>query len=361
MRVFRWLLPACCSVFALLSAAQKPGAAAPSSIKDPKALLAAVAPVYDFTNPALKPWRFKASYQIYDQDGRAGELGTYEYWWASPSVYRSTWTRASRTESEWHTADGRRFETSSGDALHLFETEFPKEMLAPLPEAKDHDPKETWLKRDTIALGKTKAPCVEIIGKRFVEQRGAAFPYTEALDNVKPPTYCFDPQEPILILKSLSAGVTESYGNFIGMQERDLPRSLVEAVNGRRILAVTVNAIGGLDPADPALTPPADAKAGDALLADVPVRVMNGQRIEGDNPDYPEEAKESSLSGTVMIEAQIGKDGRIHGMQVISSPGPLLSASSLKAVGKWEYKPYLLNGEPVDVRTTINVTYALRP
>jgi TonB family protein len=360
MRVFRWLLSASCPVFALLSAAQNP-AASPSSIKDPKALLAAVAPVYDFTNPALKPWQFKASYQIYDQDGRAGEMGTYEYWWASPSVYRSTWTRGSKTESEWHTADGKRFETSSGDALHLFETEFPKELLAPLPASKDDDPRESWLKRDTIPFGKVKAPCVEIIGKRFVEQRGAAFPYTEALDNVKPPTYCFDPQQPILILKSLSAGVTESYGNFTRMQERDLPRSLIEAVNGRRILAVTVNAIGGLDPADPALTPPANARTGEALLADVPVRVMNGQRIEGDNPNYPDEAKESSLSGTVMIEAQIGKDGRIHAVQVISSPGPLLTASSLKAVGKWEYKPYLLNGEPVEVRTTINVTYALRP
>ncbi|MGB9029514.1 MAG: energy transducer TonB [Acidobacteriaceae bacterium] len=360
MRVFRWLLSAACPVFALLSAAQN-RAVTPSSIKDPKALLAAVAPVYDFTNPALKPWQFKASYQIYDQDGRAGEMGTYEYWWASPSVYRSTWTRGSRTESEWHTADGKRLETSRGDALHLFETEFPRELLAPLPGAKDENPKDTWLKRDTIALGKAKAPCVEIIGKRFVEQRGAAFPYTEALDNVKPPTYCFDPQQPILILKSMSAGVTESYGNFIGMQERDLPRSLVESVNGRRILAVMVNAIGGLDPADPALTPPADAKAGAASAVDVTERRMNGQRIEGDNPIYPDEAKESSLSGTVMIEAQIGKDGRIHGMEVISSPGPLLTASALKAVGKWGYKPYLLNGEPVEVRTTINVTYALRP
>jgi TonB family protein len=360
MRVFWWLLSASCPVFALLSAAQNP-AATPSSIKDPKALLAAVAPVYDFTSPALKPWRFKASYQIYDQDGRAGELGTYEYWWASPSVYRSTWTRGGRTVSEWHTADGRRFEAGSGDALHLFETEFPKELLAPLPEAKDDDPKATWLKRDTIALGKAKAPCVEIIGKRFVEQRGAPFPYTEALDNTKPPTYCFDPQQPILILKSLTDGVTESYGNFVGIQKRDLPRSLVEAVNGRRILAVTVNAIGGLDAADPALTPPANAKVGEALPVDVKERMMNGQRIEGDNPNYPEEAKASRQSGTVMIEAQIGKDGKIHDLQVISSPGPLLTASSLKAVSKWEYKPYLLNGEPVDVRTTINVTYALRP
>ena len=58
---------------------------------------------------------------------------------------------------------------------------------------------------------------------------------------------------------------------------------------------MTVNAIGGLDPADRALTPPTDAKAGDASTADVPVRVMNGQRIEGDNPIYPDEAKESSL------------------------------------------------------------------
>ena len=323
-----------------LLAAQSPS---PASIKDAKELLAAAAPAYDFANPSLKPWRFKAIYQIYDQNGNPSERGTYEYWWASPTVYRSTWTRGAATQSEWLTADGKRFETTSGDVLHLFETEFPKELLAPLPGANDDDPRPTWLQRDTVAFGKVKAPCVEILTNRVTRQS---------------PTF---PDLILLVLKSLTNGVTEKYGSFVGMQDRDLPRSFEESVDSRKILTATVVALGALDPADPALTPPPDAKTDGALPATISARVMNDQRVGGLNPDYPEEAKLSHVKGTVMIEAQLGKDGKIHDLQVVSTPAPALTDSSVKAVGKWEYKPYLLNGQPTDVRTTIFVAYALAP
>jgi protein TonB len=61
----------------------------------------------------------------------------------------------------------------------------------------------------------------------------------------------------------------------------------------------------------------------------------------------------------VILQANIGKDGKIHDIRVILSPSPLLSDSSLQAVSHWEYQPYLLNGEPVEVETTVTVTYSL--
>jgi hypothetical protein len=105
--------------------------------KDPKEVFAAAAPFYDFNDASLKPWHLKASYQLYDGDGKPTEQGTYEYWWASPKVYRSTWTRPGATYTEWHTADAKRAYKVSGGALSFFEFRLQKSLLSPLPKPGD--------------------------------------------------------------------------------------------------------------------------------------------------------------------------------------------------------------------------------
>jgi TonB family protein len=87
--------------------------------------------------------------------------------------------------------------------------------------------------------------------------------------------------------------------------------------------------------------------------------VMVGQRISGDNPTYPKEARAKKIQGTVVLDATIGKDGAIENLHVTKSPDKLLGQSALDAVRTWRYRPYLLNGDPVEVETTINVTYNL--
>ncbi|HUX46323.1 MAG TPA: hypothetical protein VMV57_16375, partial [Terracidiphilus sp.] len=92
---------------ALPAGAKTKDKAASDLPKNPRALLAAAAPFYDFSSPDLKPWHLKATYQLYDEQGKPTEQGTYEYWWASPLVYRSTWKRAGASESDWMTPKGR--------------------------------------------------------------------------------------------------------------------------------------------------------------------------------------------------------------------------------------------------------------
>jgi protein TonB len=58
------------------------------------------------------------------------------------------------------------------------------------------------------------------------------------------------------------------------------------------------------------------------------------------------------------LEAVISKDGQIKNLRVISGP-PMLQQAALDAVKTWTYRPYLLNGEPAEVRTTINVIFTL--
>lgn len=86
--------------------------------------------------------------------------------------------------------------------------------------------------------------------------------------------------------------------------------------------------------------------------------VMQGQRISGPMPVYPPEAKKKRIQGTVLLDATIGKDGHVEALHVVSGP-PMLQASSIEAVKQWVYRPFLLNGEPVEVETTIHVVYSL--
>jgi protein TonB len=61
----------------------------------------------------------------------------------------------------------------------------------------------------------------------------------------------------------------------------------------------------------------------------------------------------------VVLEAIIDKDGAIKDLRVLKSPGTLLSDSAMTAARTWRWRPYLLNGEPVEVETTVRVTYNL--
>ena len=85
---------------------------------------------------------------------------------------------------------------------------------------------------------------------------------------------------------------------------------------------------------------------------------MAGNKISGSTPKYPEEAKKARVQGTVVLNALIGNNGSIKNLEVASGPEQL-QKSSLDAVRQWKYKPFLLNGEPVAVKTTINVVYTL--
>jgi len=90
----------------------------------------------------------------------------------------------------------------------------------------------------------------------------------------------------------------------------------------------------------------------------VSAEVMQGKVMSKVTPKYPPEAKTARIQGTVVLDAVIDKSGRVDSLKVVSGPSEL-QQSSLDAVRQWTYKPFLLNGNPIEVETTINVTYSL--
>ncbi len=85
---------------------------------------------------------------------------------------------------------------------------------------------------------------------------------------------------------------------------------------------------------------------------------MAGNVLTKVTPKYPEEAKKEGIQGTVQLNAVIGKGGSIEKLTVASGPKEL-QESAITAVSQWIYKPYLVNGDPTAVKTTISVIYSL--
>jgi len=94
------------------------------------------------------------------------------------------------------------------------------------------------------------------------------------------------------------------------------------------------------------------------------VRVSQGVSqallIKKGEPEYPQEARDKRIEGTVVLQVQISEAGDVTEVRLISGH-PLLAPPAIEAVKQWKYKPYLLNGEPVQVETRVTVDFRLDP
>ena len=105
-------------------------------------------------------------------------------------------------------------------------------------------------------------------------------------------------------------------------------------------------------------TPVAVPKVAMPTRVRVSAGVQQGNLISQVRPTYPAIAKSARIQGAVVLQAEISKQGTIENLRVISGH-PMLVQNALDAVKQWRYKPYLLNGEPVPVETTITVNFTL--
>ena len=86
--------------------------------------------------------------------------------------------------------------------------------------------------------------------------------------------------------------------------------------------------------------------------------MMEGNLIRRVQPTYPHLAQMGRIQGTVILRAIISRAGTIENLQVISGH-PLLVGAAIDAVRQWRYRPYILNGEPVEVETQVTVNFSL--
>ena len=86
--------------------------------------------------------------------------------------------------------------------------------------------------------------------------------------------------------------------------------------------------------------------------------MTQGLLIRKIQPNYPPLARQARIQGSVLLQAEISKDGSIQNLRLISGH-PMLAPAAIEAVKQWKYKPYLLNGEPVEIQTQVTIKFKL--
>jgi protein TonB len=112
--------------------------------------------------------------------------------------------------------------------------------------------------------------------------------------------------------------------------------------------------IGGIISSTPVAVP----KVATPQRVRVSLGVSQGLLIKKVQPAYPPLARQARIQGTVLLQAEISKDGAIENLRLISGH-PMLAPAAIEAVKQWRYKPYMLNGEPVAVETQVQVNFTL--
>jgi protein TonB len=92
--------------------------------------------------------------------------------------------------------------------------------------------------------------------------------------------------------------------------------------------------------------------------ARISLQVAPGLLVKKVQPKYPKEARKKGVEGSVVMKAIISKTGDIEDLSLVSGD-PLLVPSAMKAVKQWKYRPYILEGRPVEVDTRITVNFRL--
>jgi protein TonB len=150
------------------------------------------------------------------------------------------------------------------------------------------------------------------------------------------------------------------------MQPRAIPKNVVvfkeaelppEPPPGAGVFGGVDSLLGGLGEGASGVAPPPPPPPR-ITRTKVGGQVQAAKIISRPNPIYPPLARQARIQGKVLLHAIIDKTGHVSELQVLSGH-PLLVKAALDAVQKWQYQPTILNGEPVEVDTTIDVNFVL--
>ena len=129
-------------------------------------------------------------------------------------------------------------------------------------------------------------------------------------------------------------------------------------VNFNLVGNVPEEGVGVVGHAESGLIGSAPANGAVPLRARVSQGVEQALIVSKVQPEYPDDAKAQRIQGAVQLKAIIDRDGNVANLQLISGD-PVLAPAAIEAVKQWKYRPYLFNGNPIEVETTVTVNFTL--
>ena len=139
-----------------------------------------------------------------------------------------------------------------------------------------------------------------------------------------------------------------------------LPSPKAPLIGNRTVTQITPTYSETPDNADPGVSPNVRSTPAKPKTRYIPANVMAGYLLSAPRPEYPSLARAGHIEGNVALQATISEKGTIETLHVIKGPQPLLEAA-IDAVRDWRYKPYSVDGRPVEVTTIVYVDFSLRP
>jgi protein TonB len=149
------------------------------------------------------------------------------------------------------------------------------------------------------------------------------------------------------------------YNDIFLFQGHFLARDIREINSGKRRMVLHLDSLeqsATLNDSD--LTPPSGAVLTPAGKVEIPSDTRRVLLLRQVPPDYPPDARRFGISGKVIVQITIGRDGRVTNAQAINGPCGLRQAA-IDAVLKWEYRPFLISGKATEVETTLPIIFSL--
>ncbi len=300
-------------------------------------------------DPQLKPWHLKLSFQLFDAKGKPAEQGAIEEWWAASSLHKTVYTSPSFTSTEIQTKDGFYRIKGSPSAPSLLELVL-KQVMHPMPSKQEIDESKPDLRTETFA--KIPMDCIMLAQ----EIKTVPYPPLGLF-----PTYCFDHGKDSLRI-SYDFGSQLIARNKMGeFQGRQVVIDQTASLDSVTAITAHVEMLSSMPLNDSIFVTSEDLEKVDPNPVRVASGVVQGLRLSNVAPVYPAQSKANHTTGSVILHARLGRDGRIHGLKIVSTPDADLAIASLSAVRQWTYKSFLLNGKPVEIETQITVNFNMSP
>jgi|SRR6187402_3095214 len=344
------ILFALISLISATANAQTQGFAVPMPT-GPREILDAAFARYHLFGPTPTPWHLSAMITVFDSKGEHPQQGTLDMIYAGPREWRIRYDFPDFKQTK--TKDGTFLEGNQDDAPYLLGLAY-REMFHPAPAAADYEgvtPAIREAKFDTTTL-----TCVMLNGR--IEDA----PKPESIPIGLFPGYCVGPDRPTLRIAYLFGGDIVAVYNKIGrFRGNEVPTDLSVMSGGKKLVEVQVTELQAVTnlPEDTFAHGP-EAHLVTNEPAGVAGTVAAGGILNKVAPHYPESARRNRIQGTVLIHAVIGRGGNMQELRIVSAPDVDLAVAAMVAVREWKYRPYLLNGIPTSVSTTITVNFNIQ-
>ncbi len=298
--------------------------------------------------PDAQPWHLRASYQTYDEAGKAKEQGIFEEYWVNPKKDRVGYTSDSFTQTDYLLESGH-FRAGTPRWAGLDEQLVRHSLVHPMPNPSAVA--NASYEREDLHIGAEAFSCVTVSVP--VSGEGA-----EPLPSR--PVYCFDrdSEKPVLRFEeSAGDGYETHFNNPAQFGGRMIARDIRISHAGKPFLALHVQTLEPLQPGDAVFEPPTDAVKPPPQRIRISASLAQTYLVQGVAPDYPLLAEHAGVQGTVVLQVLIGADGRVLQSNVVSAPSKDLGMAGVDAVRRWTYRPYRANGEALEVVTEVKMQF----